>query len=265
MKKILYRNFALLKNPEHIELMSSLCPVIGTHPMVSEFQETFSEFHELVEKEKKAMQVTPGSKFTPAITQHDDTRDAYFRALKQHVKADLLLPKHTDEYQSALQLQRVIKAAGDVVRKNQEAKTGEIHTLLGRVRAEAISPILTAETQKKLKKLALSNYDFEADWQKRKIERAEKVSGEVKAAREKVDEVFRLLMEEINVMARTKKELNGELLIAKINSIMQEYHMLLKGRRTRKKNKAASGGGKTLLENGETLQGDTAKESTVEV
>jgi len=221
-----------LRNSEYLELMKNVADKVSTCPATMGLGETLTQFQELLGEANRVRAIRPSSDLTPSIRAADKNRNRMYRSLKKQAQANLAISE-SDECRAGEKVLRNMKEVGNILYLNDEAKTSKIYQLVDKLMVENLTP----ELHQKVTFLKQRNESFVLLWRYRKDERPEKYPRSVRKLRKKLDTAFRLMVEEINVLARKSTEeyrARFVTLCSEINSIFFEYHNLIAGRATRR-------------------------------
>lgn len=237
MNRIEILNLTKLHNNEHYQFMTDVDALI-LKCVASELgiNDTYPLFKQALTAEESALRAENGSSRSEALAALDVNRDQTTNAISLRVKSALLSPI-ADEVASAKALQRIIDQYGDVrsLPYNEEsaALTNMVNDLqkpensvhLEKVCIQTWVPILKQE-----------NDDFIALFNERNEELSGRDSGNVRAARLKLDPLYREMMDTINAsfIVKLAKPIAASF-VSQLNEKIKYYETSLATRRSNKK------------------------------
>lgn len=237
MYRIENLNLAKLHNNEHYQFMTDVDLLI-LKCTASELglDNTYPQFKQALAAEETALRAENGSSRSEALATFDVNRDQTWNAISLRVKSALLSPI-ADEVASAKAVQRIIDQYGDLrsLPYNEEsaALTNLVNDLqkpensahLDKVAIKTWVPILKQE-----------NDDFIALFNERNQELSGRDSGNARAARLKLDPLYREMVDTVNaafMLKLTKPAATG--FANELNEKIKYYETSLATRRGTKK------------------------------
>lgn len=199
MEKIKAISLSKLPNDLHLQYMTefrSRSVTIGVGELGIANQ--FPPFDTAVTAEGVAMRVEQGSAFSPEVERVDMLRDNTLYAIYKRVDSAVHSPIAA-EVASGVALQRIIDKYGDVRNWELNAESNSINLLLADLQLAANTTHLqNVGIATWVPQLKAQNDQFITLYGKRNLELANRTSGNTKAARQTVDNTYRVLVDTIN-------------------------------------------------------------------
>lgn len=239
MIKIETFGMAQLHNNEHFQFMSDFDALIITYtPLELGIDKLHPPFRYALSNEKIALEVEKGSSKSKAIEDQDKLRDKTWNAIRTCVKACRLSPID-DEVESASEIKRFFDINGDIRKFSLNEKSAAITTLTTLLlQPENVTDLDKLKITTWVTMLKTQNERFQALFNERNTELANRASGDVHEARREVDPLYEQIVERINatiVMGTAKPAATS--FATDLNERFNYYRTTLAARAGRNKNK----------------------------
>ena len=233
MKKIKSINVQTLRHNEHAEFNNKVRDaIVEETPQKLGLVDILTLYVNVILAEQKALQVEVGSAFTKTIAETDEYRDRLFRGF------ELLVQAYTYHFTEAIQISanrllRIINQTGDVRSLNYNQETNALSSLIAQLKSEYLTDITTCGLGEWLTALEDANKSFDTHFGNRANEAAAKISGDVRAARGPVDEIYHKIVNYVNAMAAVSGEANYAGFMDKVNYLVDYYNNILTIRKSK--------------------------------
>ena len=196
VEKIVLSRF---RNNEHFQYMTDVNEmVIKATPTALNLDGVFPEYSSSYTGLDKVLRVDQGSIKTELLIGADGTRDNTWRGLFARVKSTLLSPV-PEEVESSKIIKRVFDLYGIVHKLSYNEQTAATSNLIDDLEAPAnASHCSTISITAWVTLLKEQNNSFQNLLNERNSEYANKISGDVKAARQIIDPLYEKMVERIN-------------------------------------------------------------------
>ncbi len=241
MENIRIYDFTQLRNNEHGQFHSTFRnEVITATPHKLGIEKLFPGYAAALDAELQAIEVEQGSQFTKSIEETDAYRDQLYRAYVLNVRS-CSLNYDAEVQKSAQNILRIIEQVRDMRKQpyNQESET--IVSLIGQIKTNYAADVEKCRNGDLLDKLEKANNQFINHFGTRANEVSSRLSGNVRIARNPVDEGFKNIITVINAMALINGVDEYKAFIDKVNYLIDYNRTTLKSRKTTGKgNKSGS-------------------------
>jgi len=175
------------------------------------------------------------SEITRKLTEEDKNRNRAWKGLRTHVK-NMLNSFDAETVECAMLMNNFIHLYGDPSRLAYTEKTGTLRNLIDdleyKVKTAVMNRVGVAEWFDRLKS---SNQSFIELMKKREVELKYIESGQSLANRDRINQLYRKLVEQLNahVLVGNKPDILADIVL-EVNQIIDQERMVLKARKTRK-------------------------------
>ena len=226
-----------LRNAEHLQFVTDADKLFGTHKAENSLLEPiYGEFSRLRREEEVAMAIEVSNAKIKEKNAAEHYRDRLHGKLFNHVKA-ILYDENDPLFDAAQQVMRVIKETGNPTRLSENAESAMLTTLGNKL--EPYREDLTAiGAAAHLDKLLEANRNFmrlEAECRDIVSTRLQTGGPSTTTIRKRLDPVYRLITDTINVHIGVHGETSYAQLVADLNTLIARYDVLLSARLSRKK------------------------------
>lgn len=235
MKRINGLDLLVLRNDEHAQFHSDIFKVIMLHTAIKlGVVKLIGKYESAIAAEEAAMLVDQGSVFTKTITQADEYRDQLDRSF------NLLVESKTYDYdpvvrESAWRVERILQQYGNLrkLTYNEESK-GLTNRSLELNSKYAADVALIGGTEL-LARGDQANDEFSNHFGDRANEKAAVISGNVRTARQEVDDAYDAIVNQINALALVNGDTDYAEFIDQTNYYVKYYKNVLAARKGRNK------------------------------
>lgn len=242
MNSIQTLSVQLLRNSVYFELMTDLKSLmVGVLPANPKTDELLNQFDAVYGEMDEAMRVDMGSILTEKIRVADDLRGTTWKAMNLCIDAHLNSP-NAAEMESAKVVRRIFDVYGDYRKLSYDAESNNGRNL--------IQDLEKPENTNHVKRVKLTSWvgaykeqlqEFKTLQNDRDSEATLKVSGNVRAIREKMDPLYRDLINMVNAyVAIGLATPEIETFIAQFNQKIKRYNTTLAASQGRKNGKGDS-------------------------
>ena len=220
-----------LRNHEHVQFHSEtkgLIDLIGVDAL--KIGQLYPNYSSLLASEEAALRIVAGSELTAQIIEADAERDALVRGLKDAVKSGL---NHfvAAKQAAADRIWHTLSSFGDIPSMPNTEETAAIKLLIADGATTLSADIALLGLGEWFTELATRNSTFEALVTGRDNQKTAQPDLNVRAVRSSLDEAFRSIVERINALAIVQGPVVFAPFIAKINTQIERYMLLLKSRK----------------------------------
>jgi hypothetical protein len=233
MKKILLFDLHSTHNDEHALFHNNVYKLIMLEAAVKlGIVKFITDYEVAIAAEEAAMGVDPGSVFTKTITQADGYRDQLDRSF------DLLVESKTIDFDpnvrsAAERIERILKQYGLIRKLSYGDKTKAYSTRNKKLNSEYAADVATIGGNILLDQQNIANEEFLNHFGDRASEKAVAISGNVKAARIVVDDIYEAIRNQVNALALVNGEADYANFIDKVNYYVKYNKDVLAARRGR--------------------------------
>jgi len=232
MKKINQVDFSHFKNNEHGQFHTVIRDVIAAEtPVKLGIVKFYPSYVNAVAGELLAIEVEQGSQHTLTVEDSDLFRDQLYRSYVLHIQS-CLIDFDPAVQEAANRIMRIVDQVGDMRKQpyNQESTT--LSSLINQLTNNYAADVALCNGTTKLAKLDEANKSFIADYGTRSDEISERISGDVRAARVGVDEIFKNISSVINALVLLNGEADYSVFIDKVNYEIDYYKNTINARRS---------------------------------
>jgi len=240
MKKINQVDFSHFKNNEHGQFHTVVkSELIAETPEKLGVIKFFPSYADAVAAELASIEVEQGSQHTKTIEDSDLYRDQLYRSFVLNIKSSLL--SYEPEVQNAAsRIQRIIDQVGDMRKHAYNLESESLTSFTNQLINNYAADIALCNATVLLQKLDEANKSFIADFGTRSTEVSTRISGDVRAARVVVDEIFKNICNVTNAMVLLNGDAEYSTFIDKVNYQIDYYKNTINIRRSTAKPKTDS-------------------------
>lgn len=232
MLKIENITLSRLRNNEHFQFMNDVDVLITTfQPTELGIDSIYRAFKAALSAEDVAIRVEAGSLKSKSIEELDNLRDKTWQAISFRVKAAKLSP-FVNEVESGEIIGRILDKYGDVRMLSYNEETAALTNIISDLQTPANADHLSiVAIQRWVPELKTENEKFQALFNERNTELADRPSGDVKTARVQIDPLFTKITEKINASVVLEVAKPAALtFISQINEKIKYYKTTLAAR-----------------------------------
>jgi hypothetical protein len=223
MKGIKNLEFSHFRNDEHTQFHTIIRNEIETaNPMLLGVTKFFPSYVDAVIAEQAANEVEEGSQHTKTIEMADLYRDQLYHSFVLHMKsAEVDAEKPVCE--AAGRIMRIVNQVGDMRKQPYNQESGTLTGLCNQLMNNYLNDLNTCLALDKLRKLIDANNLFIQNFGTRSFEMANRISGNVRAARAVTNEIYNNMMLVINAQVLMNDEAPYSNFIDKVNYQIDYY------------------------------------------
>jgi hypothetical protein len=223
MKKINQTDYSRFRNNEHAQFHTVIRDEITAEtPQKLGVIKFYQSYLDALALELTSIEVEQGSQHTKTIEDSDLYRDQLYRSFVLHIQSGLI-DYEPGIKEAAKRIMRIVDQVGDMRKQpyNQESET--LTSLINQLGNNYAADVALCNATVKLSKLDEANKSFVANFGTRATEASVRVSGDVRAARVVVDEVFKNICNVINAMVLLNGDADYSAFIDKLNYQVDYY------------------------------------------
>jgi ElaB/YqjD/DUF883 family membrane-anchored ribosome-binding protein len=179
-----------------------------------------------LDAEDKALKKIMKSALTADILAADKRRDRLYRGMIDLNRAALIHFKD-DVQEAAKRLKILFDTYGNVAKKPLNEETSAIHNLLQELNGKFAQDVVTVGIAEWVFELKASNQTFNLLIKDRYEETAMRTDLVLKDCRQKVDDVYRAIVERVNAYVVIEGETAYKDFISNMNAVITKYHAAL--------------------------------------
>jgi len=235
MKKINGLDLLVLRNDEHAQFHSEISKVIMLHTAIRlGIVKLIDKYESSIAAEEAAMLVDQGSVFTKTITQADEYRDQLDRSF------NLLVESKTYDYdpavrESAGRVERILQQYGNLRKLTYNEESKGLTNRSIELNSKYAADVALIGGTELLARSDQANNEFSNHFGDRANEKAAIISGNVRTARQEVDNAYDAIVNQINALALINGDTDYAEFIDKTNYYVKYYKNVLAARKGRNK------------------------------
>lgn len=237
MKKINQVDFTRFRNNEHGQFHTVIRNEIAAEtPQKLGIIKFHQSYIDALAVQLTAIEVEMGSQHTKTIEDSDLYRDQLYRSFVLHIES-CVMDFEPAVQQAANRINRIVDQVGDMRKQPYNQESESLTSLINQLVNNYEADIAVCNATLKLNKLSEANTSFVSDFGTRSTEVSTRISGDVRAARVLVDDIFKNICNVINAMVLLNGDADYSTFIDKVNYQIDYYKNTINTRRSVAKNK----------------------------